>query len=51
MLIYDVTNRSSFESLNGWLKEMRAHLSSASDMDNIVFIVCANKVKDAVYLL
>lgn len=44
MLVYDVTNRSSFEALNGWLKEMRTHLDSSSDMDSVVFIVCANKV-------
>ena len=43
--MYDVTNRASFEALNGWLKEMRTHLEKYSDMDSVVFIVCANKVK------
>lgn len=44
MLVYDVTNRSSFESLNGWLKEMRAHLDKSLEMESVVFVVCANKV-------
>lgn len=44
MLVYDVTNRSSFDCLNGWLKEMKAHLSSPADMDSVVCVVCANKV-------
>lgn len=43
--MYDVTNRASFEALNGWLKEMRAHLDKSSDIDSIVFVVCANKVR------
>lgn len=42
--MYDVTNRASFEALNGWLKEMRTHLEKSSDMDKVVFVVCANKV-------
>ena len=46
MLVYDVTNRSSFEALNGWLKEMRMHLEDSSQMDSVVFVVCANKVKE-----
>lgn len=50
MLVYDVTNRSSFEALNGWLKEMRMYMNSASDMDAVVFIVCANKVSSRCYL-
>ncbi len=45
LLVYDVTSRSSFESLNEWLKEMKAHLNSVSDMDSVVFVVCANKVR------
>lgn len=43
-MVYDVTNRSSFEALSGWLKEMRTHVDSPSDMDAVVFVVCANKV-------
>ena len=44
MLVYDVTNRASFEALNGWLKEMKAHLENPSEIDSIFFVVCANKV-------
>ena len=44
MLVYDVTSRSSFESLNSWLKEMRTHCERPSDIDSVVFVVCANKV-------
>ena len=44
MLVYDVGQRSSFDSLGDWLIEMRSHLPHPSDMDSIVFIVCANKV-------
>ncbi len=42
--MYDVTNRSSFEALSDCLIEMRNSLSQPSDMDSIVFVVCANKV-------
>lgn len=44
ILVYDVTNRASFEALESWLSEMKAEIGNPSDMDNIVFIVCANKV-------
>lgn len=44
LLVYDVTNRASFEALGDWLIEMRTHLSKPQDMDSIVFVVCANKV-------
>ncbi|ELU13576.1 hypothetical protein CAPTEDRAFT_146879 [Capitella teleta] len=43
VLVYDVTNRASFEALESWLSEMKAEIGNPSDMDNIVFIVCANK--------
>ena len=44
ILVYDVTNRASFEALSEWLIEMRTHLSKPQDLDSIVFVVCANKV-------
>lgn len=44
MLVYDVTNRASFDALSDWLIEMRNNLPQPSDMDCIVFAVCANKV-------
>ncbi len=42
--MYDVTNRSSFDALSDWLIEIRNSLPQPSDMDSIVFAVCANKV-------
>ena len=42
--MYDVTNRSSFDALSDWLIEIRNNLPQPSDMDSVVFIVCANKV-------
>ena len=47
LLVYDVTNRSSFESLGDWLTEMRSHLHDPGEVDSIVFVVCANKVYTA----
>ena len=44
LLVYDVTNRASFEALSDWVVEMRTHLPKPSDMDSIAFVVCANKV-------
>jgi len=45
ILVYDVTNRDSFECLNGWLREMRSNLDNPADLDSVVFVVCANKVR------
>jgi len=44
LLVFDVTNRSSFEALDSWLEEMKRDVPSSADFDNAVFIVCANKV-------
>ena len=44
LLVYDVTNRASFEVLGDWLIEMRTNLSKPQDLDSVVFVVCANKV-------
>lgn len=43
MLVYDVSNRSSFEALDYWMKEMREEIGNRLEMDGIVFAVCANK--------
>lgn len=43
--MYDVTNRSSFDALSDWLIEMRNNLPRPTDMDSVVFVVCANKVR------
>lgn len=47
LLVYDVTNRSSFESLGDWLTEIRSHLHDPGELESIVFVVCANKVRTA----
>jgi len=44
LLVYDVTNRSSFDALDSWLDEMKHDIGSSADFDNVIFIVCANKV-------
>ena len=40
MLVYDISNRKSFEALNMWLKEAAKFAGSTS---GIVFVVCGNK--------
>ncbi|KAE8605544.1 hypothetical protein XENTR_v10015191 [Xenopus tropicalis] len=44
ILVYDVGQKDSFESLDAWLAEMKQELGSQGNIDNIVFAVCANKV-------
>ncbi len=44
MLVYDTSDRASFEALDSWMAEMKSDIGNIKDMDNIVFIVCANKV-------
>lgn len=51
IMVYDVTDRASFEALDDWLAEMRSEIGNISEMDNIVFIVCANKVSSWDYTL
>ena len=43
LLVYDVTDRASFDALGQWLVEMKENLPNPSDMDSVVFAVCANK--------
>ncbi|XP_044165496.1 dnaJ homolog subfamily C member 27-like isoform X2 [Acropora millepora] len=43
MLVYDVGNRESFEVLDSWLEEISKDIGSASDLQGVVFAVCANK--------
>jgi len=45
ILVYDVTNKSTFDALDGWMDEIKNELSNVSEIDNIVFVVCANKVR------
>lgn len=44
ILVYDVGQKDSFDALDSWLAEMKQELGSHGNMDNIVFVVCANKV-------
>nr|XP_039255611.1 dnaJ homolog subfamily C member 27-like [Styela clava] len=43
ILVYDVTNRISFECLESWLQEMRQEIGKPQKMDNVIFFICANK--------
>lgn len=43
LLVYDVTLRSSFEALESWMDEIKRELGNTSDMEDIIFVVCANK--------
>lgn len=46
ILVFDVNDKASFESLEGWINEMKHDLEAmkSKSFDNIVFIVCANKI-------
>ncbi|XP_042189159.1 dnaJ homolog subfamily C member 27 [Callorhinchus milii] len=44
ILAYDVGQRESFEALESWLAEMRQELGPHGNMDNIVIVVCGNKI-------
>lgn len=43
ILVYDVSNPTSFEALEFWLNEMKSELSTPGDMENVSFVVCGNK--------
>lgn len=47
LLVYDVGLRESFDALDSWLGEMKQEMGSQANMDSIVFVVCANKVRPA----
>ncbi len=44
LLVFDVTNRSSFDCLERWLHEMRTEMRRPGEVDQVVFMVCGNKV-------
>lgn len=44
ILAYDVGQKESFKALESWLTEMKQELGPHANMENIVFVVCANKV-------
>lgn len=43
MLVYDVSDRSSFESLESWVNEMKSEIGNKTEIDNVTVVVCANK--------
>ena len=45
MLVYDVSNRESFEALDSWLEEIKRDIGSQADFEGVAFAVCANKVR------
>lgn len=47
ILVYDVGQKESFESLETWLTEMKQELGPQGNMENIVFAVCANKIDNS----
>lgn len=45
LLVFDVTNRASFESLEEWLNELKGDGGPANNvLDNVVVVLCANKI-------
>ncbi|XP_038653151.1 dnaJ homolog subfamily C member 27, partial [Scyliorhinus canicula] len=44
ILAYDVGQKDSFDALESWLDEMKQELGPHGNIENIVFVVCANKV-------
>lgn len=44
LLVYDVGQKDSFDALDTWLAEMKQDLGPHGNMDNVVFVVCANKI-------
>ncbi|XP_042658895.1 dnaJ homolog subfamily C member 27 isoform X2 [Tyto alba] len=44
ILVYDVGQKESFDALDAWLAEMKQELGPHGNMENMVFVVCANKI-------
>ncbi|CAG5134922.1 unnamed protein product [Candidula unifasciata] len=43
ILVYDVSDRGSFEALDYWVQEMSSEIANKSEVDSIVVCVCGNK--------
>lgn len=43
LMVYDVTDPSSFKALDGWLSELKREFGETHDQTKLVVIVCANK--------
>lgn len=45
ILVFDVTDRASFESLDDWINEMKHDLDLTNNtIDNVIFAICGNKI-------
>lgn len=44
LLVFDVSQRKTFDALDVWLKEMKANAGDRADIAKTIFAVCANKV-------
>jgi DnaJ family protein C protein 27 len=46
LLVFDVTEKSSFDALENWLNEIKQDLEliHSNSLENIIFVVCGNKV-------
>ncbi|XP_041360854.1 dnaJ homolog subfamily C member 27-like [Gigantopelta aegis] len=44
LLVFDVSDRSSFEALDSWLSEMLSEMGDKAEAENVVVCVCANKI-------
>jgi DnaJ family protein C protein 27 len=44
LLVYDVSQRQSFEAMELWLDEMRVEAGGAAEAANAVVVVCGNKI-------
>jgi len=45
IIVYDVTNKTSFNALDDWIAEFRKHMPNPQDIGTIPCVVCANKVR------
>ncbi|CAC5404992.1 DNAJC27 [Mytilus coruscus] len=43
IIVFDVSDRNSFEALDSWLLELQNEVGNQSEVDNIAVCVCANK--------
>jgi DnaJ family protein C protein 27 len=44
ILVYDVGQKDAFDALDSWLTEKKQELGPHGNVDNIVFVVCANMI-------
>lgn len=43
IIVYDVSDRNSFEALDSWILELQNEIGNQAEVDNIAVCVCANK--------